>query len=123
MRILVLEDDVVSMKILTTLLSRHAQSVDAVHTPESALQLLRRDNYDVVVTDLMMQGMNGVDFIAAVLDERLVERLRIFVVTGTPENGMIIQFIRKQGIKVLFKPVIAQELTDAIKAIPQKNQL
>jgi ATP-dependent Lon protease len=117
MKILLLEDDPFFMKLLTSLLSTDDGQVDTVSTAGQAMELLRSKNYDLLVTDLVMEGMNGFDLVHVVLAEGLLDRDHIFVVTGLPTSTVIVRTMLECGIRVLPKPFTKKQFTHALKSL------
>jgi DNA-binding response OmpR family regulator len=92
-----------------------------VPTAEKALELLRTANYDLLITDLVMEGVNGIDLIQTALKEQLVDRDHLFVVTGLPKTTLLVESLKKSGIRVLPKPFTAKQFTHAMKSIAHKS--
>ncbi len=63
LNILVCEDESTNQKIITRLLSLPGHQVEVVANADEMLDLLELKKYDLVITDLNMAGMNGVDAI------------------------------------------------------------
>lgn len=80
MRILVVDDDANTRKILAKLLASEKYDVDTCEDGEHALARLRTDAYDVLLTDLVMPKMDGLKLVRAALE--LDEQLHCFIVTG-----------------------------------------
>ncbi len=59
--ILVVDDDPTNTKLLKFLLSDEGYEVTTVHTPSDALTTLDRNDYDLIILDVMMPGMDGVE--------------------------------------------------------------
>lgn len=64
-RILIIEDDPAIRSLLVAILRRESLEVDAAIDGIDALDKIRRTRYRVLLVDLMMPRMNGIDFIAA----------------------------------------------------------
>ena len=58
-RILVVEDDAAMAQLLDEGLSRRGFTVKAVHTGDAALQAFQTNDFDAVLTDLHMKGLDG----------------------------------------------------------------
>ena len=59
MRILIAEDEVTIARALKVMLERNKYAVDVVHSGKDALDYIRAANYDALVLDIMMPGMDG----------------------------------------------------------------
>ena len=85
----------------------------------SADQAVRRlsaaDPPDVVVTDLMMPGMNGMELYRRALELDPTWRHRFVFVSGAGTLGHVADFLRRVGGRALDKPVDIRRLRDAIR--------
>ncbi len=59
MRILIAEDEVTIARALKVMLERNKYAVDVVFNGKDALDYIRTANYDALVLDIMMPGMDG----------------------------------------------------------------
>jgi two-component system, cell cycle response regulator CpdR len=79
-RIMVVDDDDATRMILSRLLVSEGHAVDTFPCGEDALARLHTATYDVLITDLVMPGMDGLALAAAA---KVVQaQLRCLVVTG-----------------------------------------
>lgn len=85
----------------------------------SADQAMRRiaatEPPDVVVTDLMMPGMNGMELYRRALDLDPTWRHRFVFITGAGAVSQVAEFLRRMGGRALDKPVDMRRLRDAIR--------
>jgi len=85
----------------------------------SAEQALRRisaaEPPDVVITDLVMPGMNGMDLYRRALELDPTWRHRFVFITGAGMLGHVAEFLRRVGGRALEKPVDVRRLRDAIR--------
>jgi len=70
---------------------------------------------DVVVTDLVMPGLNGMELYRRALDIDPTWRHRFVFVTGAGMMGHVAEFLRRVGGRALDKPVDMRRLRDAIR--------
>ncbi len=61
-RILIVDDDVNTCQSLTAALSKEGHQVFEAHSGKEALEKIRSQEVDLAVIDLMMPGMNGLEF-------------------------------------------------------------
>ncbi|NLG26846.1 MAG: response regulator, partial [Chloroflexi bacterium] len=65
MRILVVDDEVQIVRVLRGYLEQSGYAVLTAHDGREALRIARQDKPDLVVLDLMLPGLNGLDVIRA----------------------------------------------------------
>jgi two-component system response regulator PilR (NtrC family) len=64
-RILIVDDEASVRSLLVDLLG-DTYRCDAASNAEEALSLIERDSYDVILSDIMMPGMNGIELLGRV---------------------------------------------------------
>jgi PAS domain S-box-containing protein len=114
LRILVIDDEVTLIRAYRRLLGRHHEVV-ASSGGEEALSILASDrNFDLILCDLMMPGVDGVEVYEVLqrLHPELLERF--VVVTGGPTSARAKSFLRRPGIVVLDKPISSAALAEFI---------
>lgn len=94
LRIVVVDDDHNSREGLAELLGQAGHVVEACRAGLRALDVLGAGPYDVLLTDLVMPGMTGLELIRTA--RRTNPQLRCFLMTGhTPTDEPDIQWIAK----------------------------
>ncbi|MEW6280413.1 MAG: response regulator [Candidatus Eremiobacterota bacterium] len=79
-RVLVLEDDETLRAVLSDVLQEHGYEVHAAPSGEAALKLARDSSFDLMVADIRMEGMDGLQALEAVREQQ--PTVRSLVVTG-----------------------------------------
>jgi two-component system chemotaxis response regulator CheY len=80
--VLIIEDDATTRKVLTGGLAMAGIPVHMASSAEEASNVLAEKSVDVIVTDLMMPGFNGVDLIQAVRAAPHTKHIPILVFTS-----------------------------------------
>lgn len=114
-RILFVEDEPVAARLLTRLLEKAGHEVDHVKNGLEAIDLLaERDDYDALVTDMMMERMDGEELCRFVRDLPGGETLPIIMTTGRSDL-LSAPWIQDLGIDILEKPIKIQDLLARIE--------
>lgn len=115
MRILAVDDDQSTRRIVSKLLADQGYEVDAASDGASALDLVRRNQYDLAVLDFEMPLMNGVELF------RHISKLRpsmigIFLTAHT-RLDTVFPAVEAGITRVLGKPIDGQELTSVVESL------
>ena len=107
-RILVIDDEEVIHISLRRILGREGHDVDtAIRAPEG-LEKLKAEAYDLVISDLMMPEMNGIQILEQVRELRI--DVPVLMITGYPSIRTAVQALRLGAVDYLAKPFTRQEL-------------
>ncbi len=112
-RILVAEDDPHILRVISLWLSRQGHEVLEARTGLAALELFRTGKPDVLVSDVNMPEMDGVELVETVLGEGRVLR-GIIVLTNRWDHADIRERLAEWGVHVLPKPFSPSRLSDLI---------
>ena len=84
--VLIIEDEAVIRRVLTRVLERAGFIVRTAENGDDALQQLRAAEVDIVITDIIMPKMHGVDAIKKIVKE--FSRVRIIAISGGGNFGI-----------------------------------
>jgi two-component system response regulator HydG len=111
--ILIVDDDDDTAVLLRDSLRKRGYDVDAVNSAQQCLERLRTDPADVVVTDVQMSGMSGID-LCVELRQRYPDLLPL-VLTGQGGLDTAIAAIRAGAYDFITKPVKVDALAIAVQ--------
>lgn len=115
-KVLVVDDEEVILQSVKKVLKpdeEHEFEVDTAFSAEEGLALMRRSQYEVIVTDLMMPGIDGLQFIDRI---RQIDRdARIIMITGYATMRTALQALRKGAFDYIAKPFTKEELRSVVK--------
>ncbi|MGB9029350.1 MAG: response regulator transcription factor [Acidobacteriaceae bacterium] len=112
-RILVVDDEIQITRVLRASLSAQRYDVRTANDPEEALRLFEEWDPDLIVTDLMMPGMTGVDLCRAV---RRKARTPIVVLSVRDQEHAKVEALDAGADDYVTKPFSIQELLARIRA-------
>jgi len=124
LKILIVEDDIVDRKLLERLLSKSSLPVSEVKSAEyldTALQILDKDSFDIVLLDLGLPDSNGIESITKI--QARAPHIPIIVLSGLDDQDTAILAVQKGVQDYLIKgQVDSNLLTRAIRyAIERKR--
>jgi two-component system cell cycle response regulator CpdR len=113
MRILLAEDDDSLRAFLTRALERAGFEVRACADGDEALHALPEQEWDLLLTDIVMPGADGIEVArqAAVVQPEL----RIMFITGFAAVALAAKESAPQGAKVLSKPIHLREIVAEVE--------
>ena len=112
-RVLVVDDEAQITRVLRTALSAQGYDVRAANDPEEALRLFEEWSPDLMVTDLMMPGMSGVDLCRRV---RSKSATPIIVLSVRDQERSNVEALDAGADDYVVKPFGTQELPARILA-------
>ncbi len=119
-KILVVDDDASLRRILEYNLAEEGHSVATAKSAEDALRVLERTSFDLVLTDIKMSGMDGMDLLRRVKDEAPDTQVIVITAFGTIE--MAVEAMKAGAFEYITKPFNRDELKLAArKALRVKN--
>jgi len=115
MRVLIVDDDVVFLQQLRKYLLSKNLSVDIAEGGKRALEMMRDEQYDVVVLDLKMPDMPGVEVLKQA--RRHEVQSKFIIVTGYGEIETAVETMKLGAADYMQKPFEAEELFNIIKEL------
>lgn len=112
-RILIVDDDPDIRETVTTLLTMNNYNVTAVGDGPSAIEEVKRDKYHMVITDLMLPQMNGIDIIKNV--KNIDSDIQCIVITGYATVTTAVEAMKAGAFDYLMKPFNSAEVLILIK--------
>ncbi|HLT77627.1 MAG TPA: response regulator [Ferrovibrio sp.] len=113
-RILVAEDEVPMRAFIRRVLAMRGHEVVAVADGAEAVQKLSRESFDLLITDIGMPNMDGVEL--ALKAARDWPDLRLLLMSGLPLERQQAHGIGELAQAVLQKPFTMVALNDAVEA-------
>lgn len=124
MGIVIAEDNRVAAKLLEMQLAAMGHQTVTVGSGEDVLETLRaRSDVELLITDLMMPGMSGIDLIRAIRRDAVWCRLPIIVATGVVDVQNARQVASLWVHHYLVKPVTRAQLESTVRAALAEHEV
>lgn len=121
-RIIVVDDNPVNLEVMETVLSTKKYDIKTVLTGKEALSLLDTQEWDLVISDVMMPNMSGYELTRLIRKRFTMSELPVLLITAR---------IRQEDIEIGFlsgandyvtKPIEAVEVRSRVKALTEVKQ-
>jgi EAL domain-containing protein (putative c-di-GMP-specific phosphodiesterase class I) len=116
-RLLIVDDDVVVLQSTGRLLRSFGYVVVEVKNGQEALALLEHEPFDIVLSDIGMPGLDGIELLRRVHHRDPYVPVVLF--TGAPEVGTAIQALEHGAFRYLTKPVAFDDLRRVLERAAQ----
>lgn len=111
-RILVVDDDRSTRQLIRLQLRAAGHSVETAADGKSALERVGRRKFDLVLLDVWMPGMDGLELLARLRDAP--SRPRVVVMTADDTSETLLRAVRGQAYRYVTKPFEPKELLDLV---------
>lgn len=120
-RILVVDDDEAHALAVSRVLQREGWETHIAHRADEAMSALRKQRFDLAITDLKMPGATGFDLIHAARHEQLNVDFVMMTAFGTVENA--VEALRTGAEDFIIKPIKRAALVKCVQRILRRKQL
>lgn len=121
-RVLVVDDEEIVLKSVKRVLKgddEHEFLIDTALSADAGLELMGGEEFDIVVTDLMMPGIDGLEFIQRIRQAN--NKTRIIMITGYATMRTALQALREGAFEYIAKPFTKEELRSVVKNAARKK--
>ena len=114
-RILVVDDERFFQELFREVLAAAGHQVKAVGSGEEALKRLAEEHFDLLLTDVVMPGLDGREVVDALRSRR--DQLKVLYVSGYTDDSVVRNGIGEAADAFLQKPFTPQILARKVRAI------
>lgn len=118
--ILILDDEPIVLKRLKPALEKGGYEVEVFSRSEDAARRILEKKFDIVITDLKMEGIDGMQFLTQVKER--YPSTEVIVITGFATMETAKESFQKGVFDFLAKPFKIGEILEAVKKAEQKAQ-
>ncbi|MBV8068913.1 MAG: response regulator [Acidobacteriaceae bacterium] len=124
-RILIVDDDPDIHRLLAAALQNESYVIEDRYDGIEALALLQNQPFDLVITDVRMPGMDGLELLRRIHEVRPAAKVLVMTAESTPAT--VIRSLRDQALGYLSKPfsldAVAQAVACAVTAPPAQGDI
>ncbi|NVN98708.1 MAG: diguanylate cyclase [Geobacteraceae bacterium] len=120
-KILIVEDDAFFREIFSDLLSEDGYQVDTASSGNEALKMLEAGKYQLVVTDMVLQDISGLDILSRA--KQMDSDIEVIVVTGYGNMESAIYALKNGARDYLVKPISHDEFKHVVRLSMEQRRL
>ena len=113
-RVLVVDDDEDNAVIASTILRTHGYEVRAAPDGPTALRMLEEERFDVVLLDIMMPGMDGIEVLDRIKTNPRNAGLPVILVTARTQDDDVLTGYKCGADYYITKPFTSRQLLHGI---------
>lgn len=121
LRIMVIDDDADLCDYLTELLSEEGYEVESFQSPNAAIDRLKNKVFHIILLDLKMAEMNGVDALAKI--RKFDSDICVIILTAYPTVDTAVETMKHDAFDYIKKPFDSKELLQVIDRAVQAKGL
>ena len=121
-RILIVDDEEDILELVNYNLSKEGYKVECVKSGEDALEKIRRNRPDLIVLDLMLPGMDGLEVCRLTKNDPAVSHIPIIMLTAKGEDADIVTGLELGADDYITKPFSPRILLARLRAVLRRGQ-
>ena len=116
-KILLIDDDVLVLKTIRKLLSLDGYELVESKSAEEALEFVRKEAFDLVITDIRMPGLNGIQMLERLRGDQKNQNLPVILITGYASDEAPLDAFRLSADDYILKPFNSDQLRASVKRV------
>ncbi|HRI27925.1 MAG TPA: response regulator [Chitinophagales bacterium] len=121
MKIIIVDDDVVMLQAIKTMLSKNGYQVFATTDAQDALDTLEEEEFDLIISDIMMPYISGIELLSAIKKAR--KNLPIIIISALDQQEIVLTAFEEGADDFVKKPISLNELLLRVKHVLSKKRL
>ncbi|MBN2378388.1 response regulator [candidate division WOR-3 bacterium] len=110
--ILIVDDEIAFTTVVSKMLASQGYVAEVANSGKKALSMLESKEYDLVITDLNMPGMDGLELIRKIRES--LGNQRIIVVTGYPSQDSHSDAVKLGVLNYIVKPFVPDQFIEIL---------
>jgi len=112
-RILIVEDEDTLCESLQRVFRREGYEVDIADSAETAFRLLENNAFDLILTDVILPGISGIELIARYKEQN--PNQKVIIMTAYASLQTAVEALRVGACDFIVKPIMHDELKRMVK--------
>ncbi len=114
-RLLIVEDEDTLCQSLGRVFTKEGYEVDRAESAESAFKLLEHAIYDLIITDIILPGISGIELLTKYREQNPSQK--VIIMTAYASMATAIESIKAGASDFIIKPLIHDEMKRAVRKV------
>jgi len=119
-RLLIVEDEDTLCKSLQRVFSNEGYEVDRADSAESAFKLLERNSYDLIITDIILPGISGIELMTKYRETNPAQK--VIIITAYASLTTAVEALKAGASDFIIKPLMHDEMKRAVSRVLDKPE-
>lgn len=97
------------------------KDMDEAENGKRALQMLREEDFDLVIADLRMPDMTGLDLLKEIKGDPALKHIPVVILTSEAKKEYILESIRSGASDYILKPFTLEDMRKRLGAVVKSN--
>jgi len=115
-KILIVDDAIENVKMISAILNEAGFNTTSAHDGISALRLTHKQRFDMILLDIMMPELNGIDTCQYLRVDSINTDTPVIFLTASDEKEMLVKAYQSGGVDYIKKPFFKEELLTRINS-------
>jgi two-component system response regulator HydG len=121
LKILIAEDEEITLKHLISTLRKEGYEVSGTKDGRDALTTINRDHFDLLISDVRMPGMSGIELLEKTKEAH--PEIDVMIITGFGSVGAAVDAMKRGAHDYITKPFDLDELVIKVRKITERKKL
>ncbi len=114
-RLLIVEDEDTLCQSLQRVFTKEGYEVDRAESAEAAFKLLEQKSYDLIITDIILPGISGIELLTRYRKQNASQK--VIIITAYASLATAIESIKAGASDFIIKPLIHDEMKRAVRKV------
>jgi DNA-binding NtrC family response regulator len=119
-RLLIVEDEDTLCKSLQRVFSKEGYEVDRADSAESAFKLLEKNSYDLIITDIILPGISGIELMSKYRETNPAQK--VIIITAYASLTTAVEALKAGASDFIIKPLMHDEMKRAVNRVLDKPE-
>jgi DNA-binding NtrC family response regulator len=119
-RLLIVEDEDTLCKSLQRVFSKEGYEVDRADSAESAFKLLEGNSYDLIITDIILPGISGIELMTKYRETNPAQK--VIIITAYASLTTAVEALKAGASDFIIKPLMHDEMKRAVSRALDKSE-